>query len=90
MSVAFSSSAEDVIQRGVEIRQKSTEVAALKIAETFELQRCADWVRANALQRVALQFPDDLLNHAVAVLKLLTPLVLDTKLYILGDTSFGR
>ncbi|XP_003741614.1 2-(3-amino-3-carboxypropyl)histidine synthase subunit 2 [Galendromus occidentalis] len=89
MSVAFSSSAEDVIQRKLDVQRKPVASKGHDIEELFELKRCADWIRAKALQRVALQFPDELLALAVETVKYLTALVPETKLYILADTSFG-
>lgn len=56
----------------------------------YEIQRCVDWVSESGFQRVALQFPDELMCDSVAVTTRLEKLVpKDCRVFILGDTSYG-
>ncbi|XP_034940364.1 2-(3-amino-3-carboxypropyl)histidine synthase subunit 2 [Chelonus insularis] len=57
-------------------------------AEENDFQKCVDWIKTRGLEKVCLQFPDDLLpNSARIALKF--EVLLDKKVYILGDTTCG-
>lgn len=92
MAVAFCSSAEEALHRnlGFSAKQKSNDQFGEDINECFELERCAKWISDHSFRRIALQFPDEQLSQSVRIAQKLGSMVPDSKLYILGDTSFGR
>ena len=55
----------------------------------FELTRVASLVRAGGYERVALQFPDELVGDSVAVSLAMSELVPETKFFILADNTFA-
>ncbi|XP_022659838.1 2-(3-amino-3-carboxypropyl)histidine synthase subunit 2-like isoform X2 [Varroa destructor] len=91
MAVAFCSSAEEALHRnlGFSAKQKSNDQFGEDINECFELERCAKWISDHSFRRIALQFPDEQLSQSVRIAQKLGSMVPDSKLYILGDTSFG-
>ncbi|KYM82293.1 Diphthamide biosynthesis protein 2 [Atta colombica] len=56
--------------------------------DPYEVEKCARWIRTNALKQVCLQFPDNLLPNSVEVALRLEKEV-GQKIYILGDTTCG-
>ncbi|XP_077256776.1 diphthamide biosynthesis 2 [Temnothorax americanus] len=74
---------------------KESERSVVEVAEVtddqddpYDVERCARWVRTNALKQVCLQFPDSLLPDSVEVALRLEK-SLGRKVYILGDTTCG-
>ncbi|XP_065173505.1 2-(3-amino-3-carboxypropyl)histidine synthase subunit 2 [Atheta coriaria] len=53
----------------------------------YDLQRCKDWIIANNIKKVCLQFPDYLLYDVANVVKLFES-ALEMHVYVLGDTSY--
>ncbi|XP_066590947.1 2-(3-amino-3-carboxypropyl)histidine synthase subunit 2 [Prorops nasuta] len=58
------------------------------LSDPYDIKKCAEWIKTNNLERVCLQFPDNLLCDAAKVLLDLESLI-SKKLYILGDTTCG-
>ncbi|KAG5308686.1 DPH2 synthase, partial [Acromyrmex insinuator] len=56
--------------------------------DPYEVEKCAHWIRTNALKQVCLQFPDNLLPNSVEVALRLEKEI-GQKVYILGDTTCG-
>jgi len=92
MSVAFSSG--DCMERRIEF--SSDEQRYVYIAQCldsyFEIERIAVWVRDRNFNRIALQFPDDLLRFSVQISTILAERLgndENVRFYVLGDTSYG-
>ncbi|XP_036208260.1 2-(3-amino-3-carboxypropyl)histidine synthase subunit 2 isoform X2 [Myotis myotis] len=86
MESTFSSSAEAALQREAGAAGLLTPLADLD--RVYELQRVVGFVRDLACQRVALQFPDQLLGDAGVVAARLEETT-GSKMFILGDTAYG-
>lgn len=54
----------------------------------YEIEKCVKWIETNNLEKVCLQFPDELLLHSVNIALNLEK-CLNRKVYILGDTTCG-
>uniref|UniRef100_A0A3Q0S1T0 2-(3-amino-3-carboxypropyl)histidine synthase subunit 2 n=1 Tax=Amphilophus citrinellus TaxID=61819 RepID=A0A3Q0S1T0_AMPCI len=87
MADAFSSSSETVIQRVVDVTAK-TSTPAEKLGELYQIQKTCDFIHEHRFEKVALQFPDELLVDSVAVAGEIERNT-NAKSYILGDTSYG-
>ncbi|XP_069554084.1 2-(3-amino-3-carboxypropyl)histidine synthase subunit 2 [Brachyistius frenatus] len=87
MADAFSSSSETVIQRVVDVTVK-TNTPEEKLQELFQINKTCDFIREHQFQKVALQFPDELLVDSVAVSEEIRTNT-GAKTFILGDTSYG-
>ncbi|RVE58982.1 hypothetical protein OJAV_G00199720 [Oryzias javanicus] len=87
MADAFSSSSETVIQRVLEVTSKAN-TPAEKLEDLFMIKKCCEFITDHHFQRVALQFPDELLRDSVAVAEEIEKNC-NAKTFILGDTSYG-
>ncbi|KAG3282979.1 hypothetical protein H1C71_033541 [Ictidomys tridecemlineatus] len=86
MESTFSSPAEAALQREAGDPGLLTPLADLD--HVYELERVIGFVRDVGCQRVALQFPDQLLGDAGAVAARLEEAT-GSKMFILGDTAYG-
>ncbi|XP_008568617.1 PREDICTED: diphthamide biosynthesis protein 2 isoform X2 [Galeopterus variegatus] len=86
MESTFSSPAEAALQREAGVPGLRTPLADLD--RVYELERVVGFVRDLGCQRVALQFPDQLLGDAGAVAARLEETA-GSKMFILGDTAYG-
>lgn len=86
MPEPLSSNAEDVISRSIEVEKD--DYLFTDIYEYFEIDRCVDFVKSNNFNKVALQFPDDLLVHVKTICETLEEM-LARKVFVLGDTTYG-
>ncbi|PNJ21854.1 DPH2 isoform 10 [Pongo abelii] len=86
MESMFSSPAEAALQREAGMPGLLTPLPDLD--RVYELERVAGFVRDLGCERVALQFPDQLLGDAVAVAARLEETT-GSKMFILGDTAYG-
>lgn len=69
--------------------QKKTTSKSLQELDTFyEIDKTIQYVKKYNFSKIALQFPDELLNDSVQVSQRLQSLS-SSKFYILGDTSYG-
>lgn len=105
MTGQFSSDSVAVIERKLDAEIENRK-ANEDISSYYELPRCSEWIkqgRFNKVQaqnivdalkyfayQVALQFPDHLLPDSVSIVTALQQQNEQCKLYILGDTSYGR
>ncbi|KAI3355095.1 hypothetical protein L3Q82_017964 [Scortum barcoo] len=87
MADAFSSSSESVIQRVVEVTVK-TNTPLEKLEELYQIKKTCDFISERHFEKVALQFPDELLVDSVAVAAEIERNS-NAKTFILGDTSYG-
>ncbi|KAB0405703.1 hypothetical protein E2I00_015755 [Balaenoptera physalus] len=86
MESTFSSPAEAALQREAGAGGLRTPLGDLD--RVYELERVVGFVRDLGCQRVALQFPDQLLGDAGAVAARLEEAT-GSKVFILGDTAYG-
>ncbi|NP_001086718.1 2-(3-amino-3-carboxypropyl)histidine synthase subunit 2 [Xenopus laevis] len=85
----FSSNGEEAIGRNIDIGQVDIQSSPEKdLGEFYEIEKTVEFIQRNAAQKVALQFPDDLLLDSVKVARKLEEAT-GAKTYILGDTSYG-
>ncbi|XP_031728273.1 2-(3-amino-3-carboxypropyl)histidine synthase subunit 2 [Anarrhichthys ocellatus] len=87
MADAFSSSSETVIQRVVDVTVK-TNTPLEKLEELYQIKETCDFISEHQFEKVALQFPDELLVDSVAVAVEIERNS-NAKPFILGDTSYG-
>lgn len=83
---AFSSSDGVVERRLIVIPHSATDAGDISVR--YEVDRCCRWIQDCHFSKVALQFPDELLVDAAAVLSEITKKVM-ANVFILGDTSYG-
>lgn len=83
----FSSSGYQAPQGSVDTGTNiSTKMDILE--EMYEMKKTCDFIKNNSFNKVALQFPDDLLVDSVQIASQIEKET-GAKLYILGDTSYG-
>ena len=70
MSVQFSSNDKTVIDREVETTD-TDKIQEDDLSEVFEISRCVQWVKDQGLKKVALQFPDSLMQYSPRVAQLI-------------------
>ncbi|KAM9839835.1 2-(3-amino-3-carboxypropyl)histidine synthase subunit 2 [Aulostomus maculatus] len=87
MADAFWSSSEDVVKRGVDVINKTC-TPLEKLDELYEIKTTCDFIGQHQFEKVALQFPDDLLLDSAAVAAEIERNS-EAKVFILGDTSYG-
>lgn len=87
MSVNFSSSEKEVIEKEVDILIDKT-VKLSDIWTSNDLNRCIKFIREKFLTKICLQFSDDILHLAVKIESELVKHV-DSNIFILADTSYG-
>ncbi|XP_034429045.1 2-(3-amino-3-carboxypropyl)histidine synthase subunit 2 [Hippoglossus hippoglossus] len=87
MADAFSSSSETVLQRVVDVTVK-TNTPPEKLEELYQIKETCDFISQHQFQKVALQFPDELLVDSVTVAAEIENHS-NAKMFILGDTSYG-
>jgi diphthamide biosynthesis protein 2 len=87
MSVNFSSSDKEVIEKQVDILIDKTAKLS-DIWTSNDLNRCIKFIREKFLTKICLQFSDDILHLAVKIESELVKHV-DSNIFILADTSYG-
>ncbi|KDR72825.1 hypothetical protein GALMADRAFT_73379 [Galerina marginata CBS 339.88] len=100
-TTSFSSSGEDAISHVIEVvPDTSTDVLSpQEFDEFYEIERTVEEIVVGNYQRIALQFPDELLHVSVPIYRRLKRRITDSvsekgqsstqELYILADTSYG-
>jgi len=84
-------SGEDAITRAVEVEPEAFAAPEVSLAEAYEIDHTLVEIALGGYNRIALQFPDELLHDAVPVYRALRDrLPLDKELYVLADTTYGR
>ncbi|KFM75594.1 Diphthamide biosynthesis protein 2, partial [Stegodyphus mimosarum] len=88
MSLAFSSNDAEAISRKIPINESERRDHTFSLDDVYEIPRCIDWIKSNRFSKIALQFPDYLLEDATNV-----AIELETntnkEIDILGDTTYG-
>lgn len=84
----FSDDGSKAIERSTDVFQTGSRTAASEINEVHEIARTCNFIKKHAFKRVALQFPDELLFDASAIISILEKNT-SAKLFVLGDTSYG-
>ncbi|XP_071387714.1 2-(3-amino-3-carboxypropyl)histidine synthase subunit 2 [Centroberyx affinis] len=87
MADAFSSSSEAVLQRVVDVTA-TTNAPVENLEELYQIKKTCDFINQHHFEKVALQFPDELLVDSVAIGAEIEKET-QAKLFILGDTSYG-
>lgn len=87
MSVSFSNSGENVIDRRI-MRTSLLMMSDDDIGMSFQIEEIANWIESNGFKKVALQFSDELLCHSFEITKLLEKKT-SALIAILADTSYG-
>nr|XP_057916899.1 2-(3-amino-3-carboxypropyl)histidine synthase subunit 2 [Doryrhamphus excisus] len=87
MADAFSDNSENVIRRQVDVQVKST-TPLEKLNDFYQINKTCDFIFQNHFEKVALQFPDDLLHDSTAIAAEIERIT-QIKVFILGDTSYG-
>lgn len=90
----FSSSGEEAISRPVVLDSSEVQAAGhipkSELAEYYEINRTSEEIISGDYKRIALQFPDELLQHSVPIYRLLKQKIGEGReLYVLADTSYG-
>ncbi|XP_059183270.1 2-(3-amino-3-carboxypropyl)histidine synthase subunit 2 [Centropristis striata] len=87
MADAFSSSSETVLQRVVDVTV-TTHAPVEKLEELYQIKKTCDFISEHQFQKVALQFPDELLVDSIAIAAEIERKT-NARPFILGDTSYG-
>jgi len=88
MALAFSTNSDDVFTKVIDCGHDQ-ELKEAEIENYFELDKCRSFIENGSFERVALQFPDELITYSFRVMKLIEEKFPNVKLYVLGDTSYG-
>lgn len=84
-------SGEDAIIRAVSASPEAFAAPSVPLAKAYELESTLAEIARGEYNRIALQFPDELLHDAVPVFRALrNRLPLEKELYVLADTTYGR
>ncbi|KAM7308494.1 2-(3-amino-3-carboxypropyl)histidine synthase subunit 2 [Ixodes scapularis] len=90
MALSFSSSGRAAIDQTLDASVESlARTSDSEIASKYEIERCVAWIQDHGYKTIALQFPDEMLIDSVRVTLLIQKAVVDARLFILGDTSYG-
>ncbi|KAL8178823.1 UNVERIFIED_CONTAM: hypothetical protein K2H54_056835 [Gekko kuhli] len=88
MATTFSSDGADLMQRMVTPVGVGGRPPTVGLEEYYELDRTIAFVLDNNFTKVALQFPDELLSDSATIAAKMEEMT-GSKMYILGDTSYG-
>ncbi|KAF8918751.1 putative diphthamide synthesis protein-domain-containing protein [Mucidula mucida] len=90
-NTAFSSAAEDTITRSVDVipDQSASQFTEDEFRDYYDINDTARWIKDGDYQKIALQFPDELLHDSVPIYRHLKAMVGHRELYVLADTSYG-
>lgn len=86
MSLNFSSPDTEAINTQITLDHKVHKLSDIWTAN--DLNRCIKFIREKFLNRICLQFSDDILSFAVEIQDQLNKHV-DSNIFILADTSYG-
>ncbi|XP_078417062.1 2-(3-amino-3-carboxypropyl)histidine synthase subunit 2 [Cetorhinus maximus] len=88
MATAFSDDGSKAIQRSTDVLEKTNRTSFREIDVVYEIEKTCSFITDHGFKKVALQFPDELLTDAPAIVSKLEKNT-TAKLFILGDTSYG-
>ncbi|XP_066144439.1 2-(3-amino-3-carboxypropyl)histidine synthase subunit 2 [Euwallacea fornicatus] len=83
----FSTNESVSLEKDIELKGEIPQFEFQQFDQTYEIQKCAQWIKENEYQKVCLQFPDHLLPHSTEVALKLQK-ILGQTVYILGDTAY--
>lgn len=83
----LSNNDEEVIHRTLHVNSSKTSLE--EIDNVYETVKTSVTINTQNYKKVALQFPDELLDDAAAVVARLRDLTNGSEFYVLGDTSYG-
>ncbi|XP_066255722.1 2-(3-amino-3-carboxypropyl)histidine synthase subunit 2 [Euwallacea similis] len=83
----FSTNESVSLEKEIELKGEIPQFDFQQFDQTYEIQKCAQWIKDNEYQKVCLQFPDHLLPHSTEVALKLQK-ILGQTVYILGDTAY--
>lgn len=86
MSLIFSTNDTSAIETKIELSNKVTKLS--DVWTSNDLNRCIKFIREKFLNRICLQFEDNILSYAVEIEEQLKKHV-DSNIFILADTSYG-
>lgn len=86
MSLNFSSPDNEAINIQVVVENRASKLS--DIWTSNDLNRCIKFIREKFLNRICLQFSDEILSYAVDIEEQLKKHV-DSNIFILADTSYG-
>ncbi|KAK4704388.1 diphthamide biosynthesis protein 2, partial [Phenoliferia sp. Uapishka_3] len=83
-------SGEDAITRVVDVAPESFADEQVSLEDAYEVLMTLAEIEKGNYQRIALQFPDELLHDAVPVFRAIRDrLPVEKELYVLADTTYG-
>ncbi|XP_067118338.1 2-(3-amino-3-carboxypropyl)histidine synthase subunit 2 isoform X1 [Centruroides vittatus] len=87
MALSFSSNDDKIIKKTISLNENLV-ISNDDIYSFYEIDRCIDWIKSNAFEKVALQFPDEMLKDSCQI-SLALQNHTESNIYILADTSYG-
>ncbi|XP_071447949.1 2-(3-amino-3-carboxypropyl)histidine synthase subunit 2 [Hetaerina americana] len=87
MSSAISSSETNTSKRDAESK-KTISTPQDKINTVYEIDKCITWMKRKKVEKVALQFPDEMLGDSANIARMIESII-GKKVYILGDSTYG-
>ncbi|XP_038649988.1 2-(3-amino-3-carboxypropyl)histidine synthase subunit 2 isoform X1 [Scyliorhinus canicula] len=88
MTATFSDDGSKAIQRSTYILENTCRTNFSETDVVYEIEKTCSFITDHGFKKVALQFPDELLIDASAIISKLEKNT-TAKLFILGDTSYG-
>ncbi|XP_067846180.1 2-(3-amino-3-carboxypropyl)histidine synthase subunit 2 isoform X2 [Heptranchias perlo] len=88
MTTTFSDDGSKAIQQSIDVLERASRTNPREIDVVYEIERTCSFITDHGFRKVALQFPDELLIDAAAIISKLEKNT-NVKLFILGDTSYG-
>ncbi|CAG8749701.1 16794_t:CDS:10, partial [Cetraspora pellucida] len=84
----FANDGSAVIERTIEVRGKKLAKSKEELEYIYEIERTVEMILSGGYERIALQFPDELLADSAEVATVLRDRT-QKKIFILADTSYG-
>ena len=94
MEDIFSTSSK-IIEKQIELEEDDQQKELKKFIEQdfdsyFDINKIVKWLTENKFSRIALQFPNEMLNNSIRVCARLKEAAPNVLFFILADTSYGR
>ncbi|CAG8707431.1 6029_t:CDS:2, partial [Racocetra persica] len=84
----FANDGSAVIERTIEVRSKKLAKSKEELEYIYEIERTVEIVLSGGYERIALQFPDELLADSAEITTVLHDRT-RKKIFVLADTSYG-
>lgn len=83
-------SGEDVIHQDLQVEPELL-AEGVSLEDAYEVDMTVKEILTGGYERIALQFPDELLHDAVPIFRAIRDrLPVEKELYVLADTTYGR